>query len=122
MARQLVAVIGSALASVVLVLVLSSPPAAAQACYPPPCNQPQVTAAGTVTGVEPLLLPAGVPAHSRPAVPLVAAGLLAVAATLTTLCLQRRAMLVVAVRHAPPVGDVDRLHLSARQEHASSLP
>jgi len=88
----------------VLALFPGVSPARASGCYPPPCGSPEVTVAGPGTELDPTtLLSSSSEGDHRTAAPFAAAGLLMVTATLTTLCLRRRAAMAVPVRVGSPV-------------------
>ena len=91
---------------VLLFLALSSAvgPASADGCYPPPCGSPAVTAGAGDTPVHSVVTSRSDGVDSRSAVPLVAAGLLMVTGTLTTLCLRRRAAISALSIVVSPAG------------------
>jgi hypothetical protein len=95
MARRLAAFIGCLLLA--LGILTGVTPAGAQTCYPPPC--------GTAVPASHVDLNAGVISPNGEKVtspaPFVAAGLLMVMGTLTTLCLRRRAAMSDAGQVAP---------------------
>ncbi len=69
--------------------VLTGPsPAGAQACYPPPCG---VAVDSGPAGMNASVVTTPASTHDRRPAPYAAAGLLLVTATLTTLCVARRA-------------------------------
>jgi hypothetical protein len=91
----------------VLLLLALAPgvgPASADGCYPPPCGSPVVTVAGGGTQVHGAAPSRSDDVDDRSAAPLVAAGLLMVTGTLTTLCLRRRAAISALSIVVPPTG------------------
>ena len=79
-------------------------PASADGCYPPPCGSPVVTVAGGGSPVRGVTASHSDDVGHRSAAPLVAAGLLMVTGTLTTLCLRRRAAISALSIVVTPAG------------------
>lgn len=93
MAARVLATIGWV--AVALALASGLSPAHAEGCYPPPCGSPGITVAGSVVDVNAGVISSTSQADRPTALAFAGAGLLMVTTTLTTVCLRRRADLVV---------------------------
>jgi len=89
----------AALACLVMVLALGTGvhAAPAQTCYPPPCGAP-VAAATQGIDASPTAASTAAPVDEPTAAPYVAAGLLMIMASLSAICLRRRANMGSSVR------------------------
>jgi len=81
-----------------LALLSGVSPASAQGCYPPPCGEPAAIAGGSSLPADASVISNSRPVDEHSAFPFAAAGLLMVAASLSIICLRRRAAMGVQGR------------------------
>jgi hypothetical protein len=111
MARRTAAILGSV--CLALIVLVGSPSAGAETCYPPPCAG---AVAGPQADMNASVVATPAPTDHRSPAPYVAAGLLLVTATLTTLCVTRRSEMATrsASRPEPLAGSHPPLRKTER--------